>query len=101
MTIMKANFFGWFQQVSYILISGGTDNFYMSDAACLPDGPHFTQTFYNTVSSVIGNAAGLIGVYMFARVFSKQSYRVTLACTILVQVLASVFDTIMVERWNL
>nr|CAJ2468272.1 unnamed protein product [Leishmania braziliensis]CAJ2468553.1 unnamed protein product [Leishmania braziliensis] len=101
MTIMKANFFGWFQQVSYILISGGTDNFYMSDAACLPDGPHFTQTFYNTVGSVIGNAAGLIGVYMFARVFSKQSYRVTLACTILVQVLASVFDIIMVERWNL
>ncbi|KAG5506365.1 hypothetical protein JIQ42_07983 [Leishmania sp. Namibia] len=101
MTIMKANFFGWCQLVSYILISGGTDNFYMSDAECLPDGPHFTQTFYNTVGAVIGNVAGLFGVYMFARVFSKQSYRVTLICTILVQVLASVFDIIIVERWNL
>ncbi|CAC9456280.1 BT1 family protein [Leishmania donovani] len=101
MTIMKANFFGWFQQVSYILISGGTDNFYMSDASCLPDGPHFSQTFYNTVGAVIGNAAGVFGVYLFARVFSKQSYRVTLICTTLVQVLASVFDIIIVERWNL
>ncbi|TPP52412.1 BT1 family protein [Leishmania donovani] len=101
MTIMKANIFGWCQQVSYILISGGTDNFYMSDASCLPDGPHFSQTFYNTVGAVIGNAASVFGVYLFARVFSKQSYRVTLICTTLVQVLASVFDIIIVERWNL
>jgi folate/biopterin transporter len=100
-TIMKANFFGWCQLVSYILIDGATDNFYMSDAKCLPDGPHFTQTFYNTVGAVIGNVAGLFGVYMFARVFSKQSYRVTLICTTLVQVFASVFDIIIVERWNL
>ncbi|GET86415.1 pteridine transporter ft4, putative [Leishmania tarentolae] len=101
MTIMKANFFGWCQQVCYILISGGTDNFYMSDASCLPDGPHFSQTFYNTVGAVIGNIAGVLGVYLFARVFSRKSYRVTLICTTLVQILASVFDIIIVERWNL
>ncbi|KAK7198315.1 putative pteridine transporter [Novymonas esmeraldas] len=99
-TIMKANFFGWCQLASYILISGATDNFYMANAECLPNGPHFTQTFYTTVGAVIGNVAGLFGVYMFARVFSTQSYRVTLICTTLVQVLASVFDIVMVERWN-
>ncbi|KPA73114.1 putative pteridin transporter [Leptomonas pyrrhocoris] len=100
-TIMKANFFGWCQLVSYIIITGATDNFYMADADCLPDGPHFSQTFYNTVGAVIGNVAGLLGVYMFSRVFSKQSYRVTLIITTLVQVFASVFDVIIVERWNL
>ena len=100
-TIMKANFFGWCQLVSYIIISGATDNFYMSDEACLPNGPHFTQTFYNTVGAVIGNVAGLFGVYMFASVFTRQSYRVTLICTTIVQVIASVFDIVMVERWNL
>ncbi|KPA73158.1 putative pteridin transporter [Leptomonas pyrrhocoris] len=100
-TIMKANFFGWCQLVSYFVITGATDNFYMADADCLPDGPHFSQTFYNTVGAVIGNVAGLFGVYMFSRVFSKQSYRVTLIITTLVQVFASVFDIVIVERWNL
>ncbi|KPA85309.1 TATE DNA Transposon [Leptomonas pyrrhocoris] len=73
----------------------------MADADCLPDGPHFSQTFYNTVGAVIGNVAGLLGVYMFSRVFSKQSYRVTLIITTLVQVFASVFDVILNDRGGL
>ncbi|KPA75014.1 putative pteridin transporter [Leptomonas pyrrhocoris] len=100
-TIMKANFYGWCQNLSYIIITGATDNFYMADADCLPDGPHFSQTFYNTVGAVIGNVAGLFGVYMFSRIFSKQSYRVTLVITVVIQVFASVFDIVIVERWNL
>lgn len=99
-TIMKANFFGWCQLTSYILISGATDDFYMADKNCIENGPHFSQTFYNSVGAVIGNVAGLVGVYLFSRVFSKQSYRTTLICTTMVQVMASIFDIIIVERWN-
>lgn len=99
-TIMKANLFGWIQLTSYILIPGALDNFYMASSACLPEGPHFTQTFYNTIGAVIGNCAGLVGVYLFATVFSKRSYRLTCICTTIIQVVASLFDLIILKRWN-
>lgn len=99
-TIMKVNLFGWAQLASYIMIPGALDNFYMGDAACVPDGPQFSQTFYQTAGAVIGNVAGMFGVYLFSTVFAKRSYRATLICTTIVLVLASIFDLIMVKRWN-
>lgn len=98
MTIMKANLFGWLQYVLYVSIGGVLDTFYLADSTCIPDGPHFTQSFYNTVGTLIGNVAGVFGVYMFAKVFSKRNYRLTFIITISVQVIASIFDLVIVER---
>lgn len=98
--IMKTNLFGWIQLCSYISISGGIDNFFLADEECVPGGPHFSQTFYYTLGSVIGNIAGLVGVYCFAIIFSKRSYRLTCIVTTVVLVVASIFDLIIVKRWN-
>lgn len=98
--IMKASLFGWIQLCTYLSIPGALDNFFMADEACLPGGPAFSQTFYQTVGAVIGNVAGLGGVYLFAVIFSKRSYRLTCICTTIITVAAAVFDLIMVKRWN-
>ncbi|KAG5510691.1 hypothetical protein GH5_06908 [Leishmania sp. Ghana 2012 LV757] len=100
LVIAKANIFGYLQMVVYLQLPGALDSFYLADAKCLPDGPHFTYTFYNTVAAVIGNIGGLAGVTAFNYIFSKYSYRLTFCVTTVVQIVASVFDIIMVKRWN-
>lgn len=100
LAIAKANVYIFLQQLFYLQLPGALDSFYMAPEACLPDGPHFTYTFYTTVGSIIGNVGGLIGVALFTYVFSKMSYRVTMVFATIVQIIASIFDLIIVKRWN-
>jgi folate/biopterin transporter len=100
LAIAKANVYIFLQQLFYLQLPGALDSFYMAPAACLPDGPHFTYTFYTTVGSIIGNVGGLLGVALFTYVFSKMSYRVTMVFATIVQIVASIFDLIIVKRWN-
>ncbi|KAK7198526.1 putative pteridine transporter [Novymonas esmeraldas] len=99
--IAKANAYFYLHMVLYLNISGAMDSFYMAKKECLADGPHFTYVFYNTVASVIGNIAGIAGVTAFSYIFSKRGYRFTLIVTVLVQIVASIFDIIIVKRWNM
>jgi folate/biopterin transporter len=101
LVIAKANTYFYIHMLLYLQFSGAMDSFYMAKASCYPEGPHFSYTFYNTIGSVIGNVAGIAGVTAFSYIFSKQGYRFTLIVTILVQITASIFDIILVERWNL
>uniref|UniRef100_A0AAW3AX91 BT1 family n=1 Tax=Leishmania utingensis TaxID=653362 RepID=A0AAW3AX91_9TRYP len=100
LVIAKANVFGYLQMTVYLQLPGALDSFYLANAECLPDGPHFSYTFYNTVAAVIGNVGGLAGVSAFNYIFSKRSYRLTFCITTVVQIVASLFDIIMVKRWN-
>lgn len=99
--IAKANTYIFLQQLLYLQLPGVLDSFYMAEPACLPDGPHFSYTFYVTVAKIIGNVGGLLGVALFTYVFSKMSYRVTMIFATIVQIIASIFDLIMVKRWNI
>ncbi|EAN91522.1 folate/pteridine transporter, putative [Trypanosoma cruzi] len=100
LVIAKANLYLFLSMASYIQLPGALDSFYMARPDCLPDGPHFSFFFYNTVASIIGNIGGIVGILLFRYVFSKKSYRITFVVTTLVMVVASIFDLIIVERWN-
>ncbi|KAK7201622.1 putative pteridine transporter [Novymonas esmeraldas] len=97
----KAIVFIFLDMVLYIQIPGVMDSFYMAPKSCLPDGPHFTFVFYNTVAAIIGNLGGIAGVICFSYIFSRRSYCMTFIVTTLVKVVSSVFDIIIVKRWNL
>lgn len=101
LVIAKANIFGYLQMVCYIQLPGALNSFYVADSDCLPDGPHFSYTFYYTISAVIGNIGGLVGVSVFNYIFAKRSYRLTVILTTIIQIIASVFDIIIVKRWNI
>ncbi|KAK7194906.1 putative pteridine transporter [Novymonas esmeraldas] len=100
LAIAKANVYIFLQQLLYLQLPGALDSFYLASERCLPGGPHFSFTFYTTVGSIIGNVGGLLGVALFTYVFSKMSYRVTMVFATAVQIIASIFDLIMVKRWN-
>lgn len=101
MTIAKAIVFIYLNLLLYLQLPGALDNFYRASETCFPEGPHFSYTFYVTVSAIIGNVGGLVGVTAFTYIFSKQSYCCTFIVTTIVQVIASIFDIIIVKRWNL
>ncbi|KAG5509473.1 hypothetical protein JKF63_06783 [Porcisia hertigi] len=97
----KAICFLYLDMLLYVQLPGAMDSFYMSTKECYPAGPHFTFVFYNTMAAIIGNVAGIAGVTAFSYFFSKRSYCFTFIITTIVKVLGSVFDIVMVKRWNL
>jgi len=100
--VAKTGLFSFINQALYIAITSPLNGFYLENPPCRgQDYPQFSYFFFNTISGVIGNTAGLLGVVGFAFIFSKQSYRVTIIITIIAQVVGSIFDLILVERWNI
>ncbi|AYU76643.1 pteridine transporter, putative [Leishmania donovani] len=98
--IAKAQVFFYLNSLLYLQLPGALDSFYLADASCVPGGPHFSYVFYNTISAVISNIGGVVGIVLFTNIFSKMSYQVTMCITVSLMAVASIFDIIMVERWN-
>jgi folate/biopterin transporter len=96
----KAIVFVFLDMLLYLQLPGVMDSFYMAKPSCYPEGPHFTYTFYNTIGSVIANIAGIVGVTAFTYIFSKHSYFMVFVVTTILKVLGSIFDIIIVKRWN-
>ncbi|AAZ13130.1 folate transporter, putative [Trypanosoma brucei brucei TREU927] len=100
LVIAKANMFTFISRVAYIQLPGAIDNVFMATPDCFPGGPNFSYFYYSTVGNMIGAVGGVIGVTLFRYVFSKRSYRLTFIVTTLIEIVSSIFDIIIVERWN-
>jgi folate/biopterin transporter len=100
LVIAKANVFAYLQNAVYIKVSSPIQAFYMNTKKCPGDFPNFSYTFYSTVAGIISSVAGIAAVTIFNYLFSRRNYQVTYICVTLMQVLAAIFDIIMVKRWN-
>jgi hypothetical protein len=61
----QCNFYLFFVHGAYINLAGAIDYFYTADEHCVPNGPHFTYTYYSTWSSVVQSIMGAVGVMLF------------------------------------
>lgn len=96
----KANLFMFFKELFYLQISGPLDYFYTSTPACLPDGPHFSFTYYQTFGQIAANVAGMLGVFLFEKKLSTQNFQRVFWITTGIKIVAALFDIIIVKRWN-
>nr|CAJ2468309.1 unnamed protein product [Leishmania braziliensis] len=101
LVIAKANVFGYLEKAVTIRVSSPINAFYLNSYNCPGNLPNFSYSFYNTVAIAISSVVGMITVALFNFLFAKHSYRLTFIVTTIMQVLAGVFDIIMVKRWNL
>lgn len=85
----------------YIYLPGVLKTFYLAKPACLPDGPHFSFTFFNIMNGVVGNLSGVIGVTLLAHYLQGFSYRGIMSASALVIPVISLFDLILTKRWNM
>lgn len=99
--VAKAGLYALLTYALYVTFASPMEGFLLENDACDSSYPQFSYTFYNTISGVIGNIAGAVGVVAFAHFFSKRSYRLTFMLTTFLFILASIFDLIIVKRWNL
>lgn len=100
-TIRRANLYMFVTSMLYISVTGATDYWFTANEKCVPGGPKFSYTFYNTYAALVGSAAGGLGVVLFQRFLSHGSFRVAFLTTSLIKVLGSVSDIAIVRRWNL
>ncbi|KAG5467094.1 hypothetical protein LSCM1_01275 [Leishmania martiniquensis] len=101
LAIAKAVVFMYFNAILYLNLPGVLNTFYVAQPSCLPDGPHFSYTFYNAMNGIVGNIASIGGTVIFTHLFPNHSYRFVMSLSAILLPVASLFDLIILKRWNL
>lgn len=81
-------------------LGASMDYFYTADEACVPGGPHFTYSFYMSVSGVIGTVASFSGVVIYQWVLSGLRFRSVLIITAILSGATGASDLFIVTRAN-
>ncbi|CBZ31064.1 putative biopterin transporter [Leishmania mexicana MHOM/GT/2001/U1103] len=101
LAIAKAVVFMYFNSILYLNLPGVLNTFYVATPSCLPGGPHFSYTFYNAINGILGNIAGIGGTMLFTHLFPNYSYRLVMGLSAVLLPAASMFDVVILKRWNL
>eukprot|EP00283_Hemiselmis_rufescens_P025926 CAMPEP_0173441318 /NCGR_PEP_ID=MMETSP1357-20121228/23893_1 /TAXON_ID=77926 /ORGANISM="Hemiselmis rufescens, Strain PCC563" /LENGTH=550 /DNA_ID=CAMNT_0014406887 /DNA_START=22 /DNA_END=1670 /DNA_ORIENTATION=+ len=99
--LAMCNFYMFFSSVLYINIRGAQDFWFTADESCVPGGPAFDYTYYNTYTAVVGAFTGWIGIVIFQSFMSGWTFRKLFWVTTVLQVVASAFDLLIIERYNI
>lgn len=99
----KANTYLFMQMVLYVQIPGALQYFYTGSEVCMPgdQGPHFSFTYFITFVGIMQAVFQFLGTLVFQAVMRNWNFRHVLWSTILIYVVSSIFDIIMIMRWNL
>jgi hypothetical protein len=92
-----------FQAITYLSrpsLGSAMDYFYTADAACLPNGPHFSMSYYIFITGVISTVAGILAIVIYQRTLNNVKFRSVLIITSIIQGLAGLSDLILVWRLN-
>ena len=75
--------------------------FYTASPECLPDGPHFSYTYYLTYNGIIGELFMLTAILVYQAYLSQWSYRSVLFFTLVLSCGSRFVDVALVLRWNI
>eukprot|EP00418_Pyrodinium_bahamense_P000708 CAMPEP_0179017378 /NCGR_PEP_ID=MMETSP0796-20121207/3807_1 /TAXON_ID=73915 /ORGANISM="Pyrodinium bahamense, Strain pbaha01" /LENGTH=560 /DNA_ID=CAMNT_0020713103 /DNA_START=58 /DNA_END=1740 /DNA_ORIENTATION=+ len=98
--IAKFNAFSLIQTALGVSTSGASFYFYTDTPEMYPEGPHFSEFFYNTVMGVAGSVCALLGILFYQRYMSTWRYRSMLVFTNLVLSGFAALDILMFARVN-
>jgi len=98
--LAKCNFYMFLSSVLYVNIGGAQDFWFTADEQCVPGGPAFDYTYYNTYTWVVGACTGWVGIVLFQATMSGWTFRKLFWVTTLLQIVASAFDLLIIARWN-
>lgn len=72
--LAMCNFYMFIAHVLYIGIGGAQDYWFTASEKCVPGGPAFDYTYYNTYTAVVGSFTGWIGIVIFQGFMSGCVY---------------------------
>mmetsp|Transcript_61290 Transcript_61290/g.143436 ORF Transcript_61290/g.143436 Transcript_61290/m.143436 type:complete len:553 (+) Transcript_61290:68-1726(+) len=99
--IAKANIFSVLYTGLNASISGASFYFYTDRPEMYPEGPHFSDFFYNGVLGGAGTVFSLVGIFIYQRYLGDLPYRQLIAVSALVFFAFSSLDVLMFARLNL
>lgn len=99
--LRRANIFLFINNVLYVPITAAMDYFFTASKECLPDGPHFSMAYYISFANIMGAFASILGTVVFQIFFRQSNFRVAIAYTNVIKILAIAFDFAIVKRFNL
>lgn len=86
--------------VSSISIGGALTYFYLAGPECVAGGPHFDYTYLTSLTSTVAAFASAVGLFLFYSFFSRHRYGTMFVSLSIAGSLATVFDLIIVTRFN-
>merc|ERR1719401_3305431 len=98
--IAKFNAFSLIQTALGVSTGGASFYFYTDTKEMYPEGPHFSEFFYNSVMGTAGSVCSLLGIYLYQRYMSTWKYRNMMIITNLVLSAFAVLDIMMFARIN-
>lgn len=98
--LAKANLYMFLVSASNLDLSGPLTYYYTAGPECVADGPGFSMGYYLTVSVAVGAIGGSIGSFAFS-LMQSWSFRAAFRVTTFVSMFASLFDIVILKRWNL
>lgn len=98
--LANCNFYMYSQDALYISIKGTLDFWYTASPECVPDGPHFDYTYYSTYTAWVSSLASMAGLWLFQRFMKNWPIRFVFWLSVVLRLFASLFDLIIVKRWN-
>jgi len=98
--IAKFNAFSLIQTALGVSTSGASFYFYTDTKEMYPEGPHFSEFFYNTVMGIVGSVCALVGIFFYQRYMSTWRYRSMLILTNVVLSAFAALDIMMFARVN-
>mmetsp|Transcript_56667 Transcript_56667/g.165794 ORF Transcript_56667/g.165794 Transcript_56667/m.165794 type:complete len:560 (-) Transcript_56667:108-1787(-) len=98
--IAKFNAFSLIQTALGVSTGGASFYFYTDTKEMYPEGPHFSEFFYNTVMGIAGSVCALLGIFFYQRYMSTWKYRHMLILTNLVLSGFAALDILMFARVN-
>ena len=98
--LAKCNLYMFISSILYINISGSMDFWFTADEECVPGGPAFDYTYYNTYASLVGSVTGSIGIALFQALMGDWNFRTVFWTTTAIGMVAASFDMVMIARLN-
>ncbi|CAK9099409.1 Folate-biopterin transporter 1 [Durusdinium trenchii] len=98
--LARSNLYMFIISIAYMDLSGPLSYWYTGEEGCVPDGPHFSYAYYLAVSNVVGSLGASMGAVLF-QYMQTWSFRSAFYVTTFVEVVASLFDLFILNRWNL
>jgi hypothetical protein len=98
--LARCNFYMFVSSFLYVNVGGAQDFWFTADEVCVPGGPGFDYTYYNTYTAIVGSITGWVGIVLFQATMSGWSFRRLFWVTTVLQVVASAFDLLMIARVN-
>lgn len=98
--LARSNLYLFLSSASYLSLSGALDAYYTATAPCVADGPHFSMTYYLTVSTVVGAIVGVLATCVCQSVMRGWLFRRLFWVGTSLKCAAALVDLAIVFRWN-